>query len=214
MRAYNRGRPEDEQVGFVGIDPQACGASPTALDAFLRGAAPDRVAGMHEALGVLARAYPGSRPDPQRRLAHEAEELLEFLRELAPDAADVLRHARTLAQAPDLVTRERRHTDPGQTVFAARDRHMADNLGRVLEDPSAKVALWAHNGHITRSRHDGTVPALGQHLPERYGDAYYALGLLFGAGSLRAQPLWPGPWTRGPSAAVATHRVGPRQPWS
>ncbi|MFJ6934711.1 erythromycin esterase family protein [Streptomyces sp. NPDC101132] len=209
MRAYNRGRPNDEQVGFVGIDPQQCGASLAALDAFLRGAAPNRVAGMHEALGVLAKAYPGSRPDPQRRLAHEAEELLEFLRELAPEAADVLRHARILAQAADLVTRERHHTDPGQTVFAARDRHMAGNLGRVLDDPSVKVALWAHNGHITKSRYDGAVPALGQHLSERYGDAYYALGLLFGAGSFRARRVWPGPWTRGPSAAVVTHRLGP-----
>ncbi|MFD9516236.1 erythromycin esterase family protein [Streptomyces sp. NPDC059979] len=65
--------------------------------------------------------------------------------------------------AADLVTRARQHRDPEQTVYAARDRYMADAVGTILEDPSARIALWAHNGHITKSRHGGEVPALGQH---------------------------------------------------
>jgi erythromycin esterase len=79
MRNHNQGRPEDEKVRFVGIDPQRCGDSLALVDAFLRQAAPDRVAGLHAWLGVLATAHPGSRPDTQRRLVHDAEELLEFL---------------------------------------------------------------------------------------------------------------------------------------
>ncbi|MGI5193954.1 erythromycin esterase family protein [Streptomyces sp. CA-288835] len=217
MRDYNRGRTEGQKVRFVGIDPQKCGSSLAVIDSFLHNfplnEAPDRVAGLLSTLRVLDKANPGSHPDPQRRLVHDAEELLELLRERAPEAADVLRHARILAQAADLVTRTRQHTDPEQTVFAARDLYMAEAVGELLDDPSAKVALWAHNGHITKSRYGGGVPALGQHLHTRHGDAYYALGLLFGSGSFRARRMWPGPWPGGrrscPRAgAVVTNRIG------
>ncbi|MEU0729391.1 erythromycin esterase family protein [Streptomyces sp. NPDC006140] len=103
----------------------------------------------------------GRGPDPQRRLVQDAEELLGFLRERRFGAADALRHARILVQAADLVTRARQHTDPEQTVFAVRDRYMAEAVGGILNDPSTKVSLWAHNGHITKSRHGGSVPATG-----------------------------------------------------
>lgn len=96
-------------------------------------------------------------------------------------------------QAADLVTRSGQHTDPEQTVFAARDRYMADAVGELLVEPSVKIALWAHNGHITKNRYGGTVPTLGQHLHSRYKDAYYALGLLFDSGTFRARRTWPGP---------------------
>ncbi|MEU3162340.1 erythromycin esterase family protein [Streptomyces griseoincarnatus] len=212
MREYNRGRPEDQKVRFVGIDPQQCAGSLAVLGSFLRKVAPDREASLLSPLRVLAMAYPGSHPDPQRRLVHDAEELLGFLREYGPGAADALRHARILVQAADLVTRSGQHTDPEQTVFAARDRYMAEAVGELLNDPSTKIALWAHNGHITKSRHGGTVPAMGQHLHTRFGDAYYALGLLFGSGSFRARRMWPGPWSRPRAGAPVTNRIGPARP--
>jgi len=212
MRDHNRGRPEDQKVRFVGIDPQRCGDSLALLDAFLRHAAPDRVAGLHSTLGVLATAHPGSRPDAQRRLMHDAEELLEFLRGHGPDAADAVRHARILVQAADLVTRARRHKDPEQTVLAARDRYMADAVGELLEDPSAKIVVWAHNAHITKRRHGGAVSPLGQHLHAQYGDAYYALGLLFGTGAFRARRVWPGPWPGAGTRAVVSNPIGSARP--
>ncbi|MGK5627468.1 erythromycin esterase family protein [Streptomyces sp. URMC 123] len=212
MRDYNRGRQEDRKVRFIGIDPQQCSSSLAVIDSFLHRTAPDRATGLLSPLRVLATAYPGSRPDPQRRLVLDAEEVLAYLRKLGPDAADALRHAQVLVRAADLVTRARHHADPEQTVFAARDRYMADAVGTILEDPSAKVALWAHNGHITKSRHGGAVPALGQHLHSRYGDAYYALGLLFGSGAFRARRIWPGPWSRPRSSAAVTNRIGPARP--
>ncbi|MEV1083732.1 erythromycin esterase family protein [Streptomyces sp. NPDC050211] len=116
----------------------------------------------------------------------------------APEAAEAIRHARILAQAADLVTRNRMHEDPEQTVYAVRDRYMADRVRELLDDPSAKVALWAHNGHIAKSRYGSGPPPLGQHLHKRLGDAYYALGLLFGQGAFRAGRIWPGPRLRRP----------------
>jgi len=161
---------------------------------------------------VLATAYPGSRPDPRRRLIHDAEELLEFLGGRGPDAADAARHARILVQAADLVTRAGRHKDPEQTVLAARDRYMADAVGELLQAPSTKIVVWAHNGHITKRRHGGAVSPLGEYLHARYGDAYYALGLLFGEGAFRARREWPGPWPGAGARAAVSNPIGSSRP--
>ncbi|MQA94499.1 MAG: hypothetical protein GEV11_07535 [Streptosporangiales bacterium] len=179
-----------------------------AVEAFLRVLAPSRTARLRDELGVLATAYPGSRPDPERRLVDEAEDLLAFLEGYGPGAAGVLRHARILCRAADLVTRPRRHRDPERTVFAARDRYMAEAVDRLLEDPRAKVVLWAHNGHIAKARH-GSALAMGEHLRARYGDAYYALGLMFGEGSFRAHRVRPGPWPGRGSRRPEANHVGP-----
>ncbi|KAF0649599.1 MULTISPECIES: erythromycin esterase family protein [Streptomyces] len=209
MRAYNRGRPSARRVRFAGVDPQRCGHSLARLEPVLRELMPDRSAGLLAPLRVLATAYPGALPDPRRRLVRDAEAVLDLLRGHASETNDALRDARILVRAADLVTRPRRDTCPERTAFAARDRCMADAVAELLTDPSARVAVWAHNGHVTTQRHDGAVPVLGRHLRDRYGDAYYALGLLFGSGAFRARRLRPGPWRRARFGAVAAHRIGP-----
>jgi erythromycin esterase len=137
---------------------------------------------------------------------------LEFLGGRGPAAAEVVRHARILVQAADLVTRAGRHKDPEQTVLAARDRYMADAVGELLQAPSTKIVVWAHNGHITKRRHGGAVSPLGQHLRARYGDAYDALGLLFGKGAFRARRVWPGPWPGAGARAVVSNPIGSARP--
>ncbi|MEV0619378.1 erythromycin esterase family protein [Nonomuraea sp. NPDC050404] len=90
---------------------------------------------------------------------------------------------------PDEVAEWLQHADLGQTMIAARDRHMAENTGLLAAEPGARIVLWAHNGHVMKSHYTGsTVPATGRHLADTYGDAYYAMGLLFGAGEFRARP--------------------------
>ncbi|MET9376328.1 erythromycin esterase family protein [Streptomyces sp. NPDC002992] len=183
MRAYNRGRPADDQVGFAGIDPQRCGASVAYFGERGRG------------LSVLAEAHPAQHPELRDVLMPAAEAVAAGATE--PEA---VRHARILVRTADLVTRER------SEVYAARDGYMADAVDELLSGTDAGVALWAHNGHVA------TVGvALGAHLRERYGTAYYALGLVFGQGAFRARRRWPGPWgppVRRPSR-VAVNRIGP-----
>ncbi|MFJ4879464.1 erythromycin esterase family protein [Streptomyces sp. NPDC088745] len=215
MRTYNEGRPEPEQVRFLGIDPQKCGPALTAL----RAALPHfperaRAAALLAALRVLEGAQPGSHPDPDRRLMRQAEELLHLLQPYDSDAA---RHAHHLVRAADLVTRPRQHPDPEQTLFAVRDRHMADALdAQLAADPSAKVALWAHNGHIATTLYGGATRPLGSHLRDRHGDAYYALALLFGRGAFRAHRTLPGPLRRrrprSRDASIPIHPIGPPGP--
>ncbi|MFG1945213.1 erythromycin esterase family protein [Nonomuraea sp. NPDC048826] len=106
-------------------------------------------------------------------------------------AGGAVAHAVTVWQFATLMTRPRRDADAARTVAAARDRFMADNVDRLPADPAAKIAVWAHNGHVSAGHYgnDGGIPAMGHYLRRRHGDGYYALGLLFGEGEFRARRL-------------------------
>lgn len=81
---------------------------------------------------------------------------------------------------------------------AARDRSMADIASQLLEIESvragksgpAKMVLWAHNGHISKSDNGG-VPSMGSYLAKRFGDKYVAFGFAFDEGSFQAVDLGP-----------------------
>ena len=194
MRSYNAGRPDSQQVGFAGIDPQKCSASLAAVREFLAESVPDRLEAFEEGFGSLADAQPGSSPDRERLVVREAEQLIPFL-EAKGASAEVLRHARILARVADVVSRPKEHKDAAETVFNVRDALMAEAVGRLSdEDPARKIAVWAHNGHLAASRQSPEVRPMGQHLRERFGEEYYALALLCGSGAFRARRLRPGPW--------------------
>jgi erythromycin esterase-like protein len=53
-------------------------------------------------------------------------------------------------------------------AMSHRDECMANNVLWILQqDPSAKIVLWAHNGHVT-----GETPFMGSHLRQRLGADY------------------------------------------
>ncbi|MFI1445560.1 erythromycin esterase family protein [Streptomyces virginiae] len=193
LRAHNRDLPEGRRIRFAGTDPQLCADSVEAVAAFLRRAAPDQ-AGRVGALDVLARARPGSLPDRDKALVRRAEEIARLVEDHVErsgpgdDAEEVLEHARILVRAADLVSRPLAAAAGEDGVYAARDRYMAEAVTRLVDDdPEARVMVWAHNGHIAKGTYGDQVPALGSRLRERYGDAYYALALLFGKGSFLAR---------------------------
>ncbi|MER7822923.1 erythromycin esterase family protein [Streptomyces sp. NPDC096097] len=222
MRTHNLGVPADRRVRFVGIDPQLSADSVAALGSYLGQVAPERAADMAE-LEVLARARPGTGPDPEQRLLHRARSVAGFLDDnrakfaelTSPQAAaEAVEHARILCRSADLVTRSLDPGSPQDNVFAVRDRYMAEAVARLTDDSgdsgdkggsagtAGTVALWAHNGHIAKGAYGNGVPALGSHLRARFGDGYYALGLLFGKGSFRARSA---NRTQGPGVR---HRIG------
>ncbi|MFB4262921.1 erythromycin esterase family protein [Nonomuraea sp. GTA35] len=180
LREHNRtaARP----VRFVGIDPQYPGTALKALRACLGEAA----APLLDPLAGLDRSGLRQPWKPlDRQVEADARRLEEHVAAHGP--AEAREHARILRQYADMASRPFVHADPLQTLGIARDRYMADNVALLLADPEAKVAVWAHNGHIMRRAHSGgAVPAMGQHLAREFGDAYYALGALFGHGEFRA----------------------------
>ncbi|GAA0360996.1 hypothetical protein GCM10009530_08000 [Microbispora corallina] len=181
LREHNR--TASRKVRFAGIDPQHPAASLDALRAHLGDDAP----ALLDPLAPLAGKRLGVGPPLDRRIEADARRVEDFLAGASlPDEA--LAHARIVHQSADLASRPLRHPDPAQTVSVARDRYLADNVDLLLTDPDARVALWAHNGHIMKGDHSGgSMPTMGSHLRQRHGEAYYALGVLFGAGRFRAR---------------------------
>jgi erythromycin esterase len=88
--------------------------------------------------------------------------------------AHALQSARIVMQAESLFASEEHEL---------RDQYMAENVSWLLEQagPTAKIVLWAHNGHI------GTLGnSMGTHLRKRYGEAMVTFGFSFYEGSLNA----------------------------
>ncbi|MFJ7590933.1 erythromycin esterase family protein [Streptomyces sp. NPDC097617] len=193
LRAHNRDLPVERRTRFVGTDPQRCTDSVEAVTAFLRRTAPDQAEHVR-AMDVLAQARPASLPDPDKALMRRAQEIAHLVADRGQqsnpddDADEALEHARILVRAADLVTRPLDASAGEDGVYAARDRYMAEAVAQLVDDnPEARVMVWAHNGHIAKSTYAEQVPALGSRLRDRYGDAYYALALLFGKGSFLAR---------------------------
>lgn len=76
--------------------------------------------------------------------------------------------------------------DPDE-IGNLRDRFMAENLLRLLEEPGARggIFAWAHNDHVTR---DSTayVRRMGAHLSAALGEGYMNVGFAFSSGSFVA----------------------------
>ncbi|GAA4086081.1 erythromycin esterase family protein [Nonomuraea soli] len=164
LREYNRDGP---RMTFAGIDPQYPGDSLEALG--------ERLPEELRALGGFRLGDPPLPPavaEAAGRLAADTPDV-----PIGGPAVPSDRHVRAVLQSAELSVR------PFPEVPALRDRFMADNVGLLLADPAARVAVWAHNGHVMKGRaKGGLVAAMGHHLVERHGPAYYALGLLFGQG--------------------------------
>lgn len=68
-----------------------------------------------------------------------------------------------------------------------RDKKMAENVLEILkEKPDSKIALWAHNGHVSYAD-TSSFRALGRNLKDELGDRYVSLGMLFNSGSSNAR---------------------------
>ncbi len=67
----------------------------------------------------------------------------------------------------------------------SRDRSMALNVKWILDqNPNAKIVLWAHNGHVSRS---GTrYRSMGEELHDIYGAQMVVFGFSFNRGSFQA----------------------------
>ncbi|WP_344490138.1 erythromycin esterase family protein [Nonomuraea monospora] len=186
-------------VRFVGIDPQH---PQPALEA-LRACLGEPATPLLDPLGDLGRH--GFTQPLDRQAEADARRLEEHVAAYGPDEAR--EHARIVRQFADVASRPRVHTDPERTLAAARDRYLAENVARLVTGPEDKVVVWAHNSHVARSARG--VRPMGAHLAGEFGEAYYAIAVLFGHGEFRAHRRRFGRLVRKPPALF---RVPPSLP--
>jgi len=74
--------------------------------------------------------------------------------------------------------------------YDVRDRAMADlaRLALEREGPGGRVFLWAHNAHVSRSRHRDNRMTMGRYLTDDVGADYVSIGFGFDSGSFQAFP--------------------------
>ncbi|MFI6004198.1 erythromycin esterase family protein [Streptomyces sp. NPDC051366] len=113
-------------------------------------AAPGTAESVRESLALLATSRPGSRPDSGRGLYEEAVELAGLLEEqrvglaarTSPEAAaDAIRHARILVRCADLITRPLQPNPGEESLFAVRDRYMAEAVTALVDGAAGRVAV-------------------------------------------------------------------------
>jgi erythromycin esterase len=165
LRRYNEGRPEDERVGFYGLDVYSLWESLYEIINYLEQHHPDAVAAAYRAF-LCFEPYA---EDPQEyaratlfvpdACRQEVLDLLRTVRERA--VADVAGNATSLdavmnAEAvKNAAAYYRTMVGGGAESWNLRDRHMADTLNRLMQHhgADAKAIVWEHNTHIGDARY-------------------------------------------------------------
>ncbi len=199
IREFNEDRAREDHVRFLGFDAQYTVGGAAALQPFLADADPAFLDEHRDTLEMLADwgldadedDVVDSRIEDARAFVDAALKRLDERRNEHVDATGerTVEHAElhlaTMSDALDLET-----TDSEVEMLERRDRAMADGVDRLLDaSPHDRIALWAHNAHVQRApfEFEGTpTRTMGQHLGDRYGGDYAALGFSFAEGSYQA----------------------------
>jgi erythromycin esterase len=201
LRDHNDLLGPAERIRVVGVDPVRPAPSVRALGAYLRATAPDLLPAARDGLADLLDREPDARPLPgrvrdavvglhERMVAEEARLVGESS---SGPYTEALRHAWILARAAEVAcaarVREPR-TDaeaealPPESAPVLRARLVAEAVGRATEGVGGTpgVVFWGHDDQVRV----GDPTTAGRHLRAALGEAYYAVGGLFGEGGTSA----------------------------
>lgn len=82
---------------------------------------------------------------------------------------------------------EYRFKKGGYKKSVMRDKFMADNCMWIFNyENQNKTIIWAHNEHIAKKSGQSKRTPMGHHIFNKYSNDYYAFGLGFNEGALRA----------------------------
>jgi erythromycin esterase-like protein len=213
MEWYNQGRPQDEKVGFYGLDVYSLWDSLRAVMRYLRERGDPRAIESARRAVRCFEPYGEDAHDYARYAAlvpdgcrEEVIGLLRRLRETLPTAEGDGRDAFFVAEQNALVVKNaeayyRAMVLSDELSWNVRDRHMAETLERLLAftKPGARAVVWEHNTHVGDARFtdmaDRGEVNLGQLARERYGQNEAVL-VGFGTyqGTVIAGREWGSPW--------------------
>lgn len=196
MHSYNMDKPQNQKVKFYGIDPQydfymlpPLIDNLKKLDSTYFNTHFSRLQGM-----TLMKLKPNKQQrDSIKNLVSELATYVDNqqanLQKVLPnnEALYTKHDVRVLQQYVDLY--ENMTSRAFSSVNQVRDKYMCENIKWIMdyEGPDSKLALWAHNMHI--SKKSTAHGSLGADLKEIYKDDYYALGFDFNKGSFLATDL-------------------------
>ncbi len=211
LREYNREQPENQRVGFFGIDVYGWEESLDALLAKIERAD----AALHSELTTLYRDFSRYRGDTAR-YARAAFAYATSAPDEVPAALDLLRENREslieslgetgyfLAEHYALVIKNaeahiREMAEDQAASWNTRAGHFKKTVARLLEvrGEDSRGIVWAHNTHVGDARAT-PMPAQGQTnigrlARERWGDEVFILGFSTYQGEVVAGSAWESP---------------------
>jgi erythromycin esterase len=215
LRGYNDGLPEEERVGFYGLDVYSLWESMEAVIEYLERVDPEAVDNARRAYkcfepyGEDVREYARATAFVPTSCEDEVVEMLAELRNRLPEYRDEP-ESRFSAEQNALVVRDaeryyRAMVRGGSSSWNVRDRHMVETLERLMRHhgPGAKAIVWEHNTHIGDARFtdmaDVGMVNVGQLVREQRGiEDVVLVGFGSHRGSVIAGAEWGAPMKRIP----------------
>ncbi|MFA9518149.1 erythromycin esterase family protein [Halopenitus sp. H-Gu1] len=210
LETYNQGRPEDDRVGFYGLDVYSLFESMDAVIEYLNDVDPDAAAEAEEAYrcfepyGEDAQEYAQATRMVPETCQEEVVDILTRVREDVPEydhnRDDYFNAEQNALVAKNAEQYYRKMVRDDADSWNIRDQHMVETLDRLQDHhgSDAKGIVWAHNTHVgdaratdmeTRGRHN-----IGQLVRQRDGRSETALiGMGSHRGSVIAASSWDAP---------------------
>ncbi len=212
LRAHNAARPDDDRVGFYGLDVYSLWDSMHAVVAYLDGVDPGAARRAREAYACFA-PYGEDEQRYARATVHASAscedavaEALAEVRRSAPASQRGDPHAAYFeAEQNALIARNaeryyRTMVRGGSASWNVRDAHMVETLDRLMNHhgPGARAVVWEHNTHVGDARFTDMAEAgefnVGQRVRELHGaDGVLLVGFSTHRGTVIAGEAWGGP---------------------
>lgn len=186
MRDYNQDKSAPGKLSIKGIDAQSAKVATGIVETFLRGKDPDFETTIPLNGLALLKELGASRNYNIKRLPKEEQEKIEktvlALRALVNKHGGshptIHLHQRVIEQT---LAFEKANPINFTNI---RDANMAELVLEHLKHEEKPVFLWAHNGHVAKSKSSWYKP-LGHHLNKLLTVEYLAVGLDFREGEIR-----------------------------
>ena len=183
LRMYNETVKENEQICFYGFDMQRYDNNKEILLSYLSKV--DEESGQ-ELEGKLEKLTDDTVYTLTKAVnTKAAEDMKAFLSEMEEKRNDYIEKSDEktyeIAYACGECIMQNATIQSGSVTYnVARDQYMAEKVERIMElEQGARVFISGHNGHVQKKSPNASYICMGEHLDEKYGEAYFAIGTDF-----------------------------------
>lgn len=196
MSEYNKNKPENQKVSYIGVDCQFNTHNAVLLGDYLRKTDRELFGFVENTLNTASTAsrnnYAGYTDTNYLDLLSSVDRLLELMtgRKNALIQASNLKefqlNERIAIVLKQVIDQAYQRQKSGNRQFL-RDKYMADNtewLSSYFDNQ--KIVAWAHNAHVENNPNFSGIGSQGYHLRKSLGNSYAILGFSFLTGKFRA----------------------------
>jgi erythromycin esterase len=197
MRDYNAGKNEEDMIHYYGFDCQFMTYQGEFLIEYLEEVSPpvpDSIRTFLEYTTTLsATAFEDMTSEQYGELENDIQNLYDYFEgnEAAFTASSSLKEveiAKQLVRTMEQNRKSKENRYQTGSSYSYRDDYMAENTLWIADfvGVNAKIAAWAHNGHVANDDYYGGSGSMGYHLRQRCGDSYHIVGFGFSKGGFTA----------------------------